>query len=130
VDLDWAAAARVALVNIAREFPHHELVLQTGPDAPPRPRDAHPAFYGSYDWHSCVEMHWALVRLLRAVPAHVPEGEIRAALGEHLAPEPLRAEAEFFAAPGNVRSERPYGWGWALHLHHELASWDDADGRR
>ena len=23
-------------------------------------------FYGSFDWHSCVEMHWVLVRLLKA----------------------------------------------------------------
>ncbi|MFC3763250.1 DUF2891 family protein [Tenggerimyces flavus] len=35
-----------------------------------------PVFYGSYDWHSCVEMHWVLMRLLRAVPNTIPEGEV------------------------------------------------------
>jgi hypothetical protein len=34
-------------------------------DAPVRPRDRHPAFYGSYDRHSAVEMHRALLRFLR-----------------------------------------------------------------
>jgi hypothetical protein len=27
-------------------------------------------------------------------------------------------------------SERPYGWGWALTLAYELATWDDPDARR
>jgi Protein of unknown function (DUF2891) len=27
---------------------------------------------GSLDWHSCVEMHWLLVRLLRTVSDAVP----------------------------------------------------------
>jgi len=130
VTLDWAAVARVAARNITREYPHHELVLQTRPQALARPRDAHPAFYGSYDWHSAVEMHWVLVRLLRTAPPSVPEAEIRAALDAHLAAASLRAEADFFAAPDNGRSERPYGWGWALMLHHELESWDDPDARR
>jgi Protein of unknown function (DUF2891) len=67
--LDEAAGyARVALANIGREFPtvvHHAM---TGPgDLPVRPGELTPVFYGSYDWHSCVEMHWLLVRLLREV---------------------------------------------------------------
>ena len=28
------------------------------------------------------------------------------------------------------RGQRPYGWGWALTLAHELATWDDPDARR
>ena len=32
------------------------------------PRALHPAFYGSYDWHSSVHGHWMLVRLLRTFP--------------------------------------------------------------
>ena len=59
-----AGYARVALANIKREFPadvHHTM---SGPgDFPFRPRARTPVFYGSLDWHSCVEMHWLLVRL-------------------------------------------------------------------
>src|SRR6187549_673867 len=28
------------------------------------PRQLHPAFYGCFDWHSCVHGHWMLVKLL------------------------------------------------------------------
>ena len=61
-----AAYAEVALVNITREFPVMDFYVWNGPgDVPGLPRDTTPVFYGSFDWHSCVEMHWLLVRLLR-----------------------------------------------------------------
>jgi hypothetical protein len=125
-----AAFARAALTNVRREFPHHEPLLEL--DAAPlgRPRERHPAFYGSFDWHSCVEMHWVLVRLLRAAPEHVPAVEIRAVLDDHLTPEALAAEARWFADPGRRTAERPYGWGWALALAAELGAWDDPEATR
>jgi Protein of unknown function (DUF2891) len=62
--------ARQALDNIGREFPAYVTVLLTGPgEFPARPRDRTPVFYGSLDWHSCVEMHWVLVRLLKVARA-------------------------------------------------------------
>jgi len=121
--------ARLALENIAREFPSYVVVLMNGPgEFPDRPRDRTPVFFGSLDWHSCVEMHWVLVKLLKVAGDAVPAAEIRAALDAQLTVPGLRAEAEFMAASGG--SERPYGWGWALTLAHELASWDDPDARR
>ncbi len=61
-----AAYAEVAVANIGREFPSHLVHLMTEPgDFPARPAERTPVFYGSLDWHSCVEMHWLLVRLLR-----------------------------------------------------------------
>src|ERR1043166_7107113 len=122
--------ARVALANIEREFPHSESMHQTEPGPVPRPRDLHPAFYGSLDWHSCVEMHWVLVRLLRLAPDRVPEDEIRSALATHLGAKALAAEARYFAEPVNQSSERPYGWCWALRLASELGVFDDADAAR
>ena len=122
--------ARVALVNVTREYPHHEGHLQDGPGTIPPPRALHPAFYGSFDWHSCVEMHWLLVRLLRLTPDRVPEAEIREVLGRHLAAEPLAAEAAFFAGAGRRTFERPYGWGWALMLAAEATAWRDPHARR
>jgi hypothetical protein len=137
-DLD--GYARLALDNIGREFPSYVTVLLTGPgEFPDRPRDRTPVFYGSFDWHSCVEMHWVLVRLLKVagdtaagdtVPGDtVPAAEIRAALDRQFTPAGLRAEAEFMRAKGGF--ERPYGWGWALALAHELATWPgDQDAPR
>jgi hypothetical protein len=42
----------------------------------------------------------------------------------------LRAEHRFFESESNRLFERPYGWGWLLLLHAELASWDDPDAER
>jgi hypothetical protein len=124
------AYARVALANIEREFPHSESVFQSETGAVPRPRELHPAFFGSLDWHSCVEMHWVLVRLLRLTPDRLPQDEIRAALDTHLTAEALGAEARYFAEPSNRYAERPYGWAWALCLAEELRALGDADAAR
>ena len=79
--------ARVALANIRREFPSGVYHNMTAPgDFPFRPKARTPAFYGSYDWHSCVEMHWLLLRLLRIAADVVPAKEIRSALNAHFLP--------------------------------------------
>jgi hypothetical protein len=125
-----ASYARVALTNIKREFPSGVYHTMKAPgDFPYRPRARTPVFYGSYDWHSCVEMHWLLVRLLRVVPDAVPGDEIRAALGAHFERVALAAEEEFITGPDGL-GQRPYGWGWALALVHETATWDDPHGRK
>ena len=125
-----AGYARLALANIGREFPTIVHQVLTGPgDGPVRPRDLTPVFYGSLDWHSCVEMHWLLIRLLRVAGDVVPASQIRAALDAQFTPAGLAAEAAFIAGR-NGTSERPYGWGWALTLVHETATWDDPDARR
>ena len=115
--------AVVALTNIAREFPSDVRHLMLAPgDFPNRPRDRTPVFYGSFDWHSCVEMHWLLARLLRVVPDAVPHGEIRAALDGQLTAEALRAEARYVSDPDGGARQRPYGWGWALSLVSEVSA--------
>lgn len=123
-----AELAGTAVENIRREFPNFVVHLMREPgDFPRRPREVHPAFYGSFDWHSCVQMHWLLVRLLRAVPEALSDTgtEIRAALAENLTERNLAAEAGSFRAGAYV--VRPYGWGWTLMLAHELDEWDDPD---
>jgi hypothetical protein len=120
--------AEVILASVRREYPNDLRHPMTGPEDRPLPHEVHPSFYGCYDWHSAVEMHWALVRLLRAVAEHLPEAAVRATLDDHLASEPLALEAAYFEThPG---FKRPYGWGWALTLVHETATWDDPDARR
>ena len=119
--------ARIAAENIEREFPAHVSHLMSGPgDFPNRPADRNPVFFGSLDWHSCVEMHWLLVRLLRVAPDDIPAAAIRELLHAQFTAGKLLAEAEFVAGRSG-RGERPYGWAWALALSHELAELGDAD---
>jgi Protein of unknown function (DUF2891) len=125
-----AAYAEVAIANIGREFPSHLIHLMTEPgDFPARPAERTPVFYGSLDWHSCVEMHWLLVRLLRLAGDSVPAGEIRELLDAQFTADKLAAEASFVTGTDG-RHERPYGWAWALALVHEIASLDDVQARR
>jgi Protein of unknown function (DUF2891) len=49
--------ARTALANVEREYPAKlDHVLASDRDARPA-RALHPAFHGSFDWHSCVHAH-------------------------------------------------------------------------
>jgi hypothetical protein len=117
LQLNAASYVRVAIDNIGREFPSGLYRTLTGPgDFPSRPKDSTPVFYGSFDWHSCVEMHWLLVRLLRTVPG---SAEIEELLDQQLTAAGLAVEAAFISGPDG-RGQRPYGWGWALALVHEV----------
>jgi Protein of unknown function (DUF2891) len=120
--------ARAILAAVRREYPNDLRHPMNGPDDRPLPHEIHPSFYGCYDWHSAVEMHWALVRLLRTAPAAVPQAEVRALLDEHLAADRTAVEAAYFEKHPTFK--RPYGWGWALMLIHETVTWDDPDARR
>ena len=111
------AFAAAALANVVREYPRHVSHLLTGPEATVSQRTLHPAFYGSYDWHSAVHMHWTLVRVLRLFPQ---KKEIAALLDRHLAPAALAAELRYFESPAGKTFERPYGWAWLLELQAEL----------
>jgi hypothetical protein len=113
--------ARVALANVEREYPRRLDQLLTGPDSEWQPRKLHPAFYGSYDWHSAVHMHWLLARALRLHPALPEAASISALLEKHLSAESLKQELAFFNSPGGRTFERPYGWAWLLKLQAELA---------
>lgn len=52
-----AHLARVALRNVATEYPYHRGHLVRERADVRAPREQHPLFWGSYDWHSCVHMH-------------------------------------------------------------------------
>ena len=94
------------------------------------PKALHPAFYGSFDWHSSVHGHWMLVRLLKMFPDLPQAKEIRSALNDHLTAANLKAEADYFARPESRSFERPYGWAWLLKLAEELHGWDDPDAKK
>src|SRR5262245_10948442 len=87
-----SAFAKLALRGLSREYPNKPEHVMAGPDDVKGPRALHPAFYGSYDWHSSVHGHWMLVRVIRIVPGLPEERELRSVLGEHLTAENLQAE--------------------------------------
>lgn len=109
------------LAAIQQEYPNAPRHVMLDAADQVTPRGAHPAFYSCYDWHSAVEMHWALVVLLRFQPDDVPADEIRAVIDSHLTPEAIAAEVEYLQAHPDW--ERPYGWGWGLQLAGELEDW-------
>lgn len=123
-----AAFAETALKCVVQEYPHLPMIIAEEPGPYPQHRQQHPAFYGALDWHSAVEMHWVLVRLLRLAPDLVPADAIRRVLDDHLSETNLLTEAAFFRGVGRGR-ERPYGWGWLLALAHELDTWVDEGAR-
>ncbi|MFJ1765731.1 DUF2891 domain-containing protein [Amycolatopsis sp. NPDC088138] len=122
--------AGIALANVVREYPHYEGHWHVEGVPITTPRELHPCFYGSFDWHSCVEMFWVLARLLRHHSDLVPAAEIRRILDEHLTTEALTAEAAYFARDEHRTTQRPYGWSALLELTVELATWDDPDASR
>jgi len=111
--------AKMALANVRREYPRKLDHLLAAPPGDLAPRANHPAFYGSYDWHSAVHMHWLLVRLLRLHPGLPSGAEVAKVLDAQLAPAPLAAERAYFDMPGGRTFERPYGWAWLLELQAE-----------
>jgi hypothetical protein len=111
--------ARVALANIARDYPRRIDHLLASVDDELRPRNVHPAFYGAYDWHSAVHMHWLLMRVLRLYPVSRIAVTIADALDEHLSAEGLAQELGYCRSPAGRTFERPYGWAWLLELQAE-----------
>lgn len=116
--------AELALANITREYPNAPAHLIAGPAELVPPRTYHPAFYGAYDWHSSVHMHWLLIRLLRLPPPSDADGTQRQwreaairVLDTHLTPEALAQEAAYLRVHPSF--ERPYGWAWLLALTNE-----------
>jgi len=122
--------AKLALEGIVQEFPNKPLHLHTTPESAKRPRELHPVFYGSFDWHSSVHGHWMLLRLLRLHPDASTAGNIREVLDEQFTRGGLAAEAAYFKEKTNRSFERMYGWAWALRLATELEGWDDPDAKR
>jgi len=131
--LTEALAARfadIALANIVREYPGKpDHVLGSDADLAP-PRVLHPAFHGSFDWHSCVHMLWLLVHVRRLHPALPQCGAIAALLDRNLAPANIAAECAYLSRPGTQSFERTYGWAWLLKLADELALTPDTDASR
>lgn len=118
--------AGLALGHVTREYPCSPGHVMSGPQDIGAPRQLHPVFFGSFDWHSCVHGYWLLASLLRRFPDLEAAAGIRALFDASLTPEKVERECEYFGNPLRGNFERPYGWAWLLklfaelHAHHEL----------
>jgi hypothetical protein len=120
VKLDAAVAKRmtdIALGHVVREYPHKlDHVLLGDEDARP-PRELHPIFFGSFDWHSCVHGWWSLLTLHRLFP----DERIARLADETFTAEKVAVERAYLDRDLSGPFERPYGWAWLLYLHLEAA---------
>ncbi len=121
--------ARLALDCVHKEYPNKIAhAMNSDADARP-PRELTPAFYGCYDWHSCVHGHWLLARLTRLHPDAPYAAGARAALARSLTESNIAGEVAYLNAAGRQTFERPYGLAWLLQLAAELREWDDPPAR-
>lgn len=110
----------IALGHVTKEYPNKlDHVMTEDADAR-TPRNLHPIFYGSFDWHSCVHSYWLLARLLRLFPRNARAEDISLLFDSAFTEANAADEAAYLARPSSAGFERPYGWVWALMLAAEL----------
>ena len=122
-DLSAAIAsqfAKVALAHVTREYPNKLDHVLSGPLDLKEPRDLHPVFFGSFDWHSCVHGYWLLATVLRLFPDGREAREIEKLFDAQLTTSKVEAEVDYLDQPLRGTFERPYGWAWFLMLAAEL----------
>ena len=119
-DVTAARLAGIALGHVEREYPHILSHAFEGPGDAAVPRALHPVFFGSFDWHSCVHGYWLLATVLRRFPDGARATEIAALFDRRLTAAGIAGECAYLARPASRGFERPYGWAWALALHHAL----------
>ena len=125
-----AQFAHIALGHVTREYPNKlDHVLGSDHDAL-TPRDLHPIFHGSYDWHSCVHGYWLLARLRRRFPDHPFAAAVSAQFDAALSADNVAGELAYLKRHHADGFERPYGWAWLLMLAAELRCDDSREGRR
>jgi hypothetical protein len=127
---DASYYAGIALANIEREFPAKLDHVIGDAAALGSPRMLHPAFFGSFDWHSCVHAHWLLARVMKLHPRLPEASAIRSLFDARLASANIDAERAYLDRPESRSFERTYGWAWLLKLAEELACWSDPDAHR
>jgi hypothetical protein len=120
-----ARFAEIALGHVTREYPHKLDQVLEGPEDLLGPRQLHPIFFGSFDWHSCVHGWWLLLRVRRLFPDLPVARRIASLADEMLAPDKVAGERAYLDRAYTGGFERPYGWAWLLALHREAQRHDD-----
>jgi hypothetical protein len=122
--------ARLALEHVTREYPNKLDHVLNGLLDLKEPRDLHPVFFGSFDWHSCVHGYWLLATVLRLFPDARETVEIRKLFDDQLTSSKVEAEVDYLDQPLRATFERPYGWAWLLMLAAELRRHKGEQARR
>lgn len=119
--------AKIALGHLAKPYPYKDdHVFESEADLR-LPQTAHPCFFGSFDWHSCVHSWWMLLALRRLYPEMPEAAAIEELADATFTAEKLGKELAYLDRPLSRGFERPYGWGWLLYLHHEAARHSDKE---
>ena len=122
--------AEIALGHVRKEYPHKLDHVMDGPEDVLGPRELHPIFFGSFDWHSCVHGYWLLLRTRRLFPDLPAAPRVDALLDAMLTPANVAGELAYLDRAYTEGFERPYGWAWLLALHREAqrheGDWADA----
>ncbi|MDX2275312.1 MAG: DUF2891 domain-containing protein [Hyphomonadaceae bacterium] len=122
--------AALALAHVGREYPNKMDHVLASPADIIGPRDAHPIFFGSFDWHSCVHGYWLLAQLLRLYPNFAHTAAITTLFEHAITPEKVAAECAYLERPQARGFERPYGWAWALALQAEFDRHEQGPGKQ
>jgi hypothetical protein len=122
--------AGLALHHVRREFPNKLDHVMNDAEDVRSPKELHPIFCGSFDWHSCVHGYWLLARVLRRHPGVSSAGNIRDLFDTQFTDSNVAGELAYLQQPNRGTFERPYGWAWILMLAAELAQAATDDGRR
>ena len=110
----------LVLTHIDREYPNKLDHVINDPAELKSPRDLHPIFCGSFDWHSSVHGHWLLICALRLYPSLTQAAELRTLLDSRFTPDNVKTETAYLAQKRRETFERTYGWAWLLKLAAEL----------
>lgn len=118
-----AGWADTVLQVLGTTYPYGAAHVTTGTDdVDADPVRLHPAFHGSFDWHSSAHMQWSAVRLLTLAPEALGAervARLTALLDQRLTLEHGRVEAAYLRERPSY--ERPYGWAWAGMLAAAVA---------
>jgi Protein of unknown function (DUF2891) len=110
----------LTLGHLTREYPHKLDHVLDGPEDARTPKDLHPIFHGSFDWHSCVHGWWQVLRLTRLYPDSPQASAVRDKAARMFTADNFARETAYLARPSAKGFERPYGWAWGLALHGEM----------
>lgn len=80
-------------------------------------------FTGSFDWHSSVHAHWALLSIARLTH----DTPLQRKLLSRLTPENIEAERAFLNDVKNIEFEMPYGRAWLLLMLAELSKYEESN---
>ena len=114
-----ARFAGIALGHVTREYPHKLDHVMDGAEDVLGPRQLHPIFYGSFDWHSCVHGWWLMLRVRRLFPDAEEAQAVERLADRMLTPANIAGERAYLDRAYSGGFERPYGWAWLLALHRE-----------